>query len=371
MVGLPNVAIIKYGACSLGNHQTDKSITIPAEMITDFEITYPTNISSVYGSVTFDGMFDFEKSIGAGSDLVLTILYDDAFGERTFREFAVTNISKRRDGQVTSVTLFLQDQVSYIMSKTHIPWNFKEITPKELYNKVYDKYIKEKVVNETKFICNEEIKLKNFCVPANKSFWEYFEWQLNINNLMIIQTRRTIEIINRDKVKDSDVVKSDIEYAELLHRDMPNKIYEYKKLDEDNNQKPARTQLMAFNPETKTFKYMDNNAKDIGLDEKEQPDYGYKATVLPYLDDNYQKYKNNTMFQNSVGLEIITPACFRVFNKFVGIKVKVTSTNPNYDERAKGLESDSGEYVVVGFTDKLINSRWLVTRSHVTRRKNK
>ena len=59
MVDLPNVAIIRYVACSLGNHQTDKSITIPAEMITDFEITYPTNISSVYGSVTFDGMFDF------------------------------------------------------------------------------------------------------------------------------------------------------------------------------------------------------------------------------------------------------------------------------------------------------------------------
>lgn len=343
--------IIKDLIIKIIDIQSKKEVSIDSKYISDLVLDY-MDFTKVIGYFSFIDLFQIEKMLNTKNETRCIIFYTDPFGNYVKREFSVTKIVKSRSGTSDGYTFYIQDVISYELSRIFKSKNYSNIKLSNVFNEYLKKYIKPVLKIDYNF--QETVSTSDINIPGNISFFDFLINQLKKEGFIYYNTRNSFTIKNVKQLLLNELPLNQDQYEETTE----NRYYQYKIYEYYTNPKPkdlesVNSQSVFFDKSTKTLKVNTDHNIDALIEKGIQNSQGSRyigrlnSTPEENIANNLLDYVSNNSIDIYIPFNLKRTDLFRLFN------VKINGV-PGYDESSRiGNSKLSGLYVCLGFKDKL------------------
>ena len=343
--------IIKDLIIKIHDIQSKKEVSLDSKYISDLVLDY-MDFTKVIGYFSFIDLYQIEKILNIKNETRCIIFYTDPFGNYVKREFSVTKIVKSRAGTSDGYTFYIQDVISYELSRIFKSKNYSNIKLSNVFNEYLKKYIKPILKIDYSF--QETISTSDINIPGNISFFEFLINQLKKEGFIYYNTRNSFTIKNVKQLLLNNLPLNPDQYEETTeHRYYQYRIYEYYTNPKPKDLESVSSQSVFFDKTSKTLKVNTDHNIDTLVNKGIQNSQGSRyigrnlSTPEENIANNLLDYVSNNSIDIYIPFNLQRTDLFRLFN------VKINGV-PGYDESSRvGNSKLSGLYVCLGFKDKL------------------
>ena len=343
--------IVKDLIIKIFDIQTKNQVSLDSKYISDLVLDY-MDFTKVTGYFSFIDLFQIEKMLNTSNETRCIIFYIDPFGNYVKREFSVIKIKKSRSGTSDGYTFYIQDIISYELSRIFKSKNYSNIKLSNVFNEYLKKYIKPILKVDYNF--QETTSTSDINIPGNISFFEFLINQLKKEGFIYYNTRNSFTIKNVKQLLLNNLPLNPDQYEETTE----NRYYQYKIYEYYTNPKPkdlesVSSQSVFFDKTSKTLKVNTDHNIDTLVNKGIQNSQGSRyigrnlSTPEENIANNLLDYVSNNSIDIYIPFNLQRTDLIRLFN------VKINGV-PGYDESSRvGNSKLSGLYVCLGFKDKL------------------
>jgi len=399
--------------------KNNKSVTIAPNYIVDCEVKYGDFV--INGYVTFKDHYDLETSMNLSNDLTLTIQHSDIYSQSYKREFKIIDSKKNYTKNIAVITYKFQDIVSYTLQKTHAIKAYNGMASEfvELVKQVLDEYIKPKVsimpevvdsipqppssgagglgglvnsvknvvskvksayesfTNKTIFVTTtnpasptasaekEDPAETNFIITANRSLFDIIMDNAKQRGVYLYQTKSNIVVLSADKLSLSSMPSNGISFANT--EDDPisgRRILEYKVNDGNKADQLTKSQAFAYDNETKTLKMFSGNVEDRSDIQQKEMQESSSVQGVEYIEQGQltqDNLMNNTLmsFITNGSMDIVIPGHINHIESLYRCSASIGGVSNSEASLLVGEVKKSGDYVVIEYSDKILNGYFL------------
>lgn len=322
---------------------------------------------------------DVSSIIDTNKNLWLHVFYVENEDVYLHRDFRVTNVIRGESYNKAAIRFDLIDSLSYIFSKTYE--TTQNIDFQSCFKKYYDKYFKgdqnwkEPSISDIKnFRVEYTLDVKNdisdlYNISLEKNFLESFSNELKNRGYFCYQESNIIRILNAKNISSVQQPGEMPLYKRVAqeYSNIPTYLY-YSKFFEGSsiNQMP-KTDYFSVDYENKKLKIQESKIEDLNESKETQDTSGFSLKYSEVSDES--KFHTNTYFNflNNYGAYIVVPSRkikIRLLNK-----IKIESYNPSSNDTIDkvGDLKRSGEFIITGYTNKIVNRNRLVSLVKVQR----
>lgn len=354
-----------------------KSIELGFNELVDCEIRNGLSLVKE-GFIIFEDSNDIASQLNTNKNLFLYIFYIENQNNFLKQDFKILNTSKTNDNTKSFIRFDFIDTLSFILSKTY----------KSSYNLSFQdaikSYINEFYTADKNWIPPVLKSVQNFRttftydilqditepfqIPASQNFLQGFYAELSKRGFICFQENGVIRICNSGKIDSLQII--DIPTFKRFNQDSSNSEFYlyYSKFKEkptiDNN---PETDYFSIDFQSKKIKVQSKNLKDSGLSKERQANNGSNLQYTEVLNDDVLLANTYFDFLNNYTAYIVVPT--RKSNIAILNKIKLEAYNPssNAELEKTGDLKYSGEYLVLGYTNKIMNRNKLVTLAKIAR----
>lgn len=347
------------------------------ENLVDLEIR--NGISIVRdGFVLLEDPYDVASLVDSNKNLWMYIFYAENEGKNSFKgDFRVLNTSKINTNNKSLIQFELQDSLSYIFSKTHKPSYQLSLMQclQEYYNEFFmgDKnWIPPVIAGISTFRNPYTIDAKGdstepFNIPL-ENFLSAFSKQLDKEGFICINENNVLRLCKAENI--SQLQTSTIPIYKRLSQafsNSPNYLYYSKFSEAQVSDNLPKSNHYSIDFETKKIKIQSQNLEDIGESKETQDSNGFNLAYSETGNTSNLYMQTYFNFLNNYNGYIVIPgrkSNIRILNK---ISLEAYNTSNNSKIAESGDLKYSGEYIVTGYTNKIVNRNKLVTCARVCR----
>lgn len=361
-----------------------KCINLTMDRLLDYEVR--TTISLVQEALLiYEDNSDISSLIDTNKNLWLYVYYAENGAEKAKnaeykvmgKDFRVLSTQKETTQNKTYLKFELQDAFSYFLSKY-----YKSQTALGLMSalqKAYSDYLADKTWIEpsirsikkfrTEYLIDsmfDNSELIQF--TGNSSFLKEFNDFTKRFGAVCYSENGILRLANLKKISALQIL--DIYKFQRYSYDYSNAttyLYYSKFFEASNENNSPQTDYYTIDYSTKKLKIQSSNLKDTGLSKETQETEGSRLQYVETQNPD-RLYRNTYLeFLNNYGAYIVVPG--RKSQIAILNKVKIESYTPSENNIIKetGDLKRSGEFIVTGYTNKIVNRNKLVTLARLNR----
>lgn len=338
----------------------------------DLEISYLDDFN-VFGVAKFTD-FGFEKYLNVSNDIHVIVYQKDPFKTEFFKEFVVTNFKRTRENNNNIITLYFRDLISYYLDRRFITKSYDKIKLSKIIkdtiesDEIFGKFKENRAKPKLEF--DETLDFERFVVTPNISFLQFIRKELKRQGFILFQDRGTIKLKNVKEIKPEKIENIFRDKVGHGGRYYHYQIYQYNVRDVSNDTQRAKTQTIAYDPSNKTMKVYGQNLDDSGLKKSKdnpQKTIGIQYNAQEYLNDNNLYNETYQSFIKTNLMDLVIPGNLTDISKFKLLNIQLAGNASFKELRELGDEKNSGEYICLGYIDKLLFNRYFITYTKVSR----
>lgn len=353
--------------------ESGKFAKIEREHLVDYEMRVGMSLVND-ALLVIEDFLNVLELVNADRDLWVHVLYTENEGNFLRRDFRVLSVNKFSDNNKAYLRFELVDSLSYVFSKTQ---NAKfclstSMALTEFYNEYFlgDSEWKDPGIQSAMPFRNVyllDIKgegSKEVQIPGNVNFLTAISKQAALDGCVVFQENNTLKFCtykSLNSLRTSKIPK--YKRSSGVASNSPFNLYFGKFNNASTADNTIATDVVNYDYETKTLNIQEKSAKSSGVTKEKQDTYGYGLTFSET--DNKERLEGNQFldFLNNYAGYVVVPArkeYIRMFNK-----INVEYYNPSAGKN--GDIKNSGDYLITGYTTKVMNRTRLVTLVRIAR----
>lgn len=341
-------------------------IEIIPEWVLDYEALYARNSPKIIGYIIIRDTLD----LTAYTDLnkaKIEIFFTDVFDNHNHTIFNITNF-KEEAGSTKTLSIQLQDSISYILENTFISRSFNKKTKVQ----VLSDFITELKINDiikqqkSKLSFDGDGRKTPFTIGRKENLLKAFQRLFNTAGFIMYQDREGFKVRKR-----SNILPSKLEIEKDIFKDgeqnnlYKNKIFdcEVVLLDKEQANKIGFEKSYGFDHKSKTMvEYNNNNyLSEVGTNKDDRDFRDTTGTKVSYRnaveEDGYKSDVQEEMLKMSQMIISVVGLVERDINKVIEV---VLQGNKSYaDGEINGNVPTSGKYLVYSIIDKYFSGKYI------------
>lgn len=329
------------------------------EMIVSIDILYDVSTPKLKAYLFINDVYNLNDVV-TWSEIEIKIEYMDLFDTLVTKKFKVLNIREYKYN-INGKALFisLQDTFSYAFERSYLSKGYNDNPSVALTD-----YIEK--LNLKKDYQTDFSKLDNkyrFIIPKSQNNLEFFISEFQKYGYNFYQTKDKICLKSQEDQKPSSLYEhSDIFLDATDNQLYKNRIIEHRVVGTNKESLQPKTRSIAFDPETKSMKFYNNNDnKNLLLNDDTtniQDTNGYRDVYQQHLNfgEHDQKLKDSLLKQGQIEI-IVNGYGKNELNQIYNLELKGNAgSNESYN---KGNTIISGKYISTKISDKIINNSFV------------
>lgn len=350
-------------------------IDLFSEDITDFEIHWDGTSFQVEGNILLKDNRDYLNLFKSSNKPIFNIYLTDLEDKSYVRDFYVISMEEAKGDSDNEKTLLIKfiDVISFTLKNTYISKGYVEKTLTEIIEDLFkvasiDSLYKKE--NLTKNFTKTEKKYSALVVPSDRSIYDFIEFQLAQEGYIWFQDKQSMNIVFIESVFPKNL--KDFKDKDFIE-DVENPQYGYKIVDMnishmnayDNLKLPTNTSFI-YDPSKKSMLKMEANIANLydmlkiaDIDEKYiQGTNGVRSSTLEVTSSKeFLARKLYFTYMQNNKLIIFTYGKVEGNKLFEKRKVYLKGNTTNKTSTIDGDLNLSGDYVVLGIHDKIMNDK--------------
>jgi len=347
----------------------------PDDML-NFKLDQRYDTFGLYGTLQIMDTYDVKNNglakFNILSKVVVSITdFSGTTSKRTFR--ILSEQSELINETHKTIKFALIDEITYILSTSYISKGFNDTAVNAFMSYLTELKVTDVIKADKLLLDTVDTSIsQTFIVPQNQSVLEFFEYQLNKENIRMYQTRNAVhikEILPNNIPLSTTMNGDDVIYSnDVPEHDYLYKIHDIKLTNNNffNNSNSPSSEIFRYDG-NKVISSKTNNLNDVitnltlnkPLSTSDFQDYrGYKLDKQEVFTTNNQKFDLFETYMTLNKLEIVCAGDLSC-ELFSVVQVRLKGNVIFIESSNNGDTLSSGKYLIVGINESIIKDKMI------------